>query len=250
MSQQKDNNFWYNYFKSFQAYLKSEKYAINETAIEVIKIVDYKAKPVNNELLYSYININVAGNYYVKDDNTIYDESLNVVQVLTTGDAFTVDSIPYFINSELNVNENGNQWNNTLLGDNGISLVIGGGFNIDEQTDFSLWTAPQISIVFDKVLDVNALERTSTTRNKELNFDIDIFVKETNSMESIDSTGYDELNRVDSLLNTFIYDYFNTKKCAHDLGTISYKDHFYDLEKIGEERPTVLAIKTNRLTFR
>lgn len=250
MSQQKNNNFWYSYFKGFKAYLKSDKYALNDTGLIIIRIVDYKIEPINNILDKSYINVNKTGYSFVKEDNAVYDEGLNLIQILIKGDTFIIDGITYFVDSELRAHEKNNQWNNSLLGDNGISIIIGGGFDIKEDTDLSLWTAPQISLVFDKVLNVNALERKSTTSEKEFNFDIDILVHETDSYESIDSTGYDELNRVDSLLNTFIYDYFNTKKCAHDLGAVSYKDHFYDLEKYIEARPSVVAIKTNRLTFR
>jgi hypothetical protein len=250
MSQQKDNNFWYGYFKGFKAYLKSDKYPLNDTGISTLRIVDYKEKPIGDDTNPSYINTKIIGNSFVREDNSIYDNELNLVQSLVVGDSFLVDGTTYFLNSLSNVYEYGKQWNNSLLGDNGVSIVMGGGFDIKDDTDFSLWTAPQISLVFDKIEGVNALERVTTTTEKFFNFDIDIFVKETDSFESIDSTGYDELNRVDSLLNMFIYDYFNTVKCAHDVGNVSYVNHTYDLEKYIEDRPSLVAIKSNIITFR
>lgn len=252
MSQRKDNDIWYNLFASFTSYLKSDKYTLNQTAINVIKIVDYKVENISDENS-EYINVNVPGNYFVKEDNSIYDQNLTLIQALNVGDSFTYDPdslIEYFIASDENEHELNDQWNNSLLGDNGISITMGG-LDVETEEDeenFKTWTVPQVKLQFGAMLGVNALERKNTADNKDFEWAIFIAVKELDAYENM--SGYDELNRVKSIMSELIYDFGNSKLCAHAFPNTSELNWEYDFVTVYESRPMVVTAIENKLTYR
>lgn len=272
MNLRKNNDIWYDLFKGILNYLSAEKYPLNDTGFEVLRIVDYVNEPIDNELNYTYINENIPGLTFVKEDNSVYNETKTLEQALVTGDTFTVDDITYFIDAEkfvydsgdnivetipptvheLNTNDLDPNWyssgnNNTIIGDTGISVAMGN-FYLDEKEDYSTWRTPQIIFQLGKLSNVNSVERSTTTRSKTQEFSIIILVKERDLYEN--QSGYDETNRVKSLLSSLLYDYFQSKQCAKDLPSISTLEWDYDFDIILEDRPIVLSIQENRLTFR
>lgn len=245
MSSRKGNTIWYPFFSGLLGYFQTEKYSLTDTKIDCIKIVDYVTEP--EETGYLYINVNVAGNYFVKADNSIYDESLTLIQTLDQGDTFACDGVTYFINSAGEVHELNDHNNNTYLGDNGISVSMGD-FDIDDNIEANTWKVPLIQLAFDVLKNVNPLERTANRKNKEFSFNIFMLIKEKDLYEN--KSGYDEMYRVDSILNELIYNYFQTKKAAHEIVNMDGIGWEYDLEIIAENRPLAIAVKANRITFK
>lgn len=251
MSQRKDNSVWFPLFLGLATYMKEPQYSIHNTGFNVVRIVDYVNEPIDNVEHKSYINENIVGYSFVKDDNSIYDESGTLIYSCVKADLFTLNGVvQYFLPSNLEVVEYGEQWNETLIGDKGLILDIGS-FEIGEDEDLvNTWRTPQIIIELGKQSNVDIAERKGNTSSdfKELTFDIIMLVNETNVIENI--TGYAETNRVEKILDEVLYDFFNSKQCNHLVPQLGSMKWTHDLEQIYRSRPTVISAYSNIIKYR
>lgn len=250
MSQRKDNSIWFPLFESLVKYMTQVIYPVNETGLEVIRIVDYVNENIADETG-SYINENIVGYSFVKEDNSIYDETKTLIQSLVQGDIFTLEGIQYFLPSNLQVIEFNDKWNNTRIGDEGILIDVGS-FDIGEDEDLvNTWRTPQIIIEMGKQSGVDIAERKGNTSSelKQLTFEFIILVNETNVIENI--TGYSETNRIEKILDEILYDYFNSKQCSHEVPSLNSNMKWtHDLEQIYRARPIVISSYSNLIRYR
>lgn len=246
------NNIWYLFLTSFNKFLKNEKYPINETAYNC-KIVDVVDGDLTNPNILTILD--TPAYYFVKEDSTIYDENKNIVLILVQGDSFISNDITYFIASDGYYHEfRENKYNNTILGDLGISLKMGQ-FDVKkdetELTNEHRSNLPEIIIQMDQQSNVNALESKGTDSEKAFMFSIAIMCLEDDINNNI--TGYDEYYRIEDLMLELIYEYFESTQCALDTpfaGTNRGFEWFYD-ELIYNEyiRPVVVGTLFNTITY-
>lgn len=241
--QKSKGSIWFELFELLHEFMNVEQYPINDTGIEVLRIVDTVLDEGGD-----YINENIIGNSFVKADNSIYDETGTLVQSLVKGDSFVMNTVTYFLPSNLEVVELGLQWNNTLIGDYGISLEIGG-FSIDEKDDLSkLWRTPQIIIEMGEESEIDVMERdgNTSTEFKKLTFDFIILVSEVEDIFK-NKTGYGETNRVEKILSTIIYDFTQWTQCGRKLPVMKWT---HKMAQIYVQRPMVISAYGNTIKYR
>ncbi len=231
-----ENNIWYPVLEAVLSYLNEEKYPLVDTNLEVIRLVDN----------ISEINPNIIGNTFVKSDNTIYDETSTIVQLLSVGDIFTREDERYFINEKYNsVKELGEQWNNTLIGDEGYRASMGAIY-----LDDSTFTCPEFKFAMREQDEVNMLETTGTDGNKFMNLDIMMQIAEEDVMKR--DTGYKQSHEAQELISKLIYDFFTDVKCKNKYPIanrlVNWKGSTIFLSE--RKRPVVVSTIQSIITYR
>lgn len=231
-----DNDIWYEVIEGLISYLNEEIYTLNDTNLDVIRIVDNIGE----------INPNKVGYTFVKDDNVIYDENSNIIQQLIVGDTFTKTDETYYINQKYSsVKELGEQWNNTIIGNEGFRVSMGATY-IDDTT----FVTPAFKIAMREQDDINMLEKEGTDLEKTLIIEIFIQISEEDLFDR--QTGYGESNRASKLISELIYDFFNdaqTKAKYTITNRIkSWKGKFAIITE--SKRPIIISSLLNTITYR
>lgn len=228
-----------------------------------IKIVDVLNGDFDKPNI-STINKDIyAGNYFVIEDNTIYDADKNALKTLVQGDYFYDDSstpIQWFIASDEKHHEfRDNKYNNTYLGDKGISFLIGD-WNVDqgekELTDTQKNNLPSLVIQMAGETGendgggINAWESDEVDQEKEFGFVIGIMVLEDDINNSV--TGYDTFYETYTLITELIKEYRTSKQCINDnLFTNRQTRWGYDSIIYNEyKRPVVVGALLNTIKYR
>lgn len=229
------NNIWFKVFNDIIGYMLTEKYPYNDTLIEAIKLVDEIAD----------ININIPGNYVVREDNTVYDQDKVLVYALLDKDKIKIDGIEYFVaESDHKIHEITTIWNNTLIGDHGIDLEVG------VPSDDHTFNMPAIVFYMSKEQDINMLESEGTDGLKNFLFNIGIVARELDLYER--TQAYAETERIEDITSGLIYDYFQSAYCKLDSErTNRMTEWSYESEIISEdERPLIISKMINTVYYR
>lgn len=238
-----EGSIWFELFELLHEYFNKILYPIIDTGLEVIRIVDTVLDEGS-----SYINVNIPGYSFVEADNSIYDETGTIIQTLVKGESFVMDEVTYFLPSNLEVVEFGLQWNNTKIGDLGISLEVGG-FSIDEKDDISkLWRTPQLIIEMGEESEIDVMERVGNTSTelKQLTFDFILLVNEGEDIVK-NRTGYGETNKLEKTLDTLVYEFTQWTQCGRKLPLMKWT---HNMNQIYVQRPMVICSYGNTIRYR
>ena len=174
-----DNNIWNKFLTDLVSYLKSKKYDYIETNLEFIRKVDSIDE----------INPNIDG-LYLKNLE-YYDQDKNYIGSLSIYNKFKIDQKEMFVDSNSNIHEINEQFNNSIIGDEGIFIDVG------DISDDNLYQKPTIKIMMGEEKNVSMLEDSNVDRAKQLNFVILLIVDESNTYGG---SGYNETDKVMSIV--------------------------------------------------
>lgn len=198
-----DTNIWHDLFESFLTWLKTDIYPLQEQ-VDIVKYVD----------VVDDINPNIPGNYFVKEDNIVYDETKTLVYEAVSGDKFYAPSIEqyYFINSKDKFLALSDKDNNSRIGDEGI-FVSFGDVDLNSSDPIPINEIPSIKFTIETEEPTDALANTNVDTNRILNFSIRIIVDESNLHTNIGATGYNQTNIVKGLVEKWIKEYYISSQC-------------------------------------
>ena len=255
------NHIWYEFIEAYMSFLKSVKYSMVDTGYTNVKIVDVLNGDLDDPNI-STINKDVfTGNYFVKADNSIYDADKNLLTTLTKGRFFFNDSdIKFFLTSDNQLREfRENKWNNTHIGDKGISFLVGH-WDIDQNekklTNQQKNNLPSIIIQIQGEASaenpdgINVWEGEGVDDAKTFSFITGLMCLEEDINSNI--TGYDSFRELQNLVDQLTQDFRLHKECDEDnFFTDRYTRWGQNTIILNEyKRPVVVGALLNTVQYR
>lgn len=152
----------------------------------------------------NYVDINNPGIYFVKEDISLYDETKTLIKTL---DVYSKTK-DYFIDEFSNVRLINDKYNNTLIGQYGITINIGDNYNE------STYSAPEFYFMFINSTG-NPLEINYNTDRKVLSYNIGVVVDQDNLWDR--NSNYTVLDFYVEYCNELLWKFFNQCPRNYDI---------------------------------